>query len=571
MVRLVANETITAHDGSRACILDQSDAVSAIACIRVMRNNTRSFGLGESEGTGGTRMADKRIFASRTRPRSPVVADALNREKAPAYDYEPKAKLAQLAATGTLADTFYGSAQTHLKEALEAARAVEPLFAAKTAVYARKTGAMKDMPALLAAYLTIVDIDLAVRAFTRVIDNGRMLRSFVQILRSGQIGRSSLGTRPKQLVKEWLERASMRDLMAAATGNNPSLADIVRMVHPKPANEERRAFYGWLIGKPYDVIALPREIAAFEAWKRTREAPLPPVPFEWLTAYPLSLDQWGELAIRMGRQTLRANVNTLARHGAFGVEGVTDIVADRIAGRTTGASSGILPHQLLTALSMSGDAVPLKVRSALAEALEASLVNVPALPGKVVVCPDVSGSMQSPATGYRKGASSRVRCIDIAALVVAAVLRANPGTRMLPFAERVVPIDLDPKASVAVNTARLAAIRGGGTAVSEPLRLLADQQAEVDLVVVVSDNQSWMDTLGGPATASMVEWERIAKRNPGARLLCVDIQPHGTTQASGRAEILNIGGFSDAVFELMARFEQGEVGSWVELIDRTEV
>ena len=52
MVRLVANETIAAHDGSRACILDQSDAVSAIACIRVMRNNTRSFGLGESEGTG---------------------------------------------------------------------------------------------------------------------------------------------------------------------------------------------------------------------------------------------------------------------------------------------------------------------------------------------------------------------------------------------------------------------------------------------------------------------------------------------------------------------------------------
>ena len=64
----------------------------------------------------------------------------------------------------------------------------------------------------------------------------------------------------------------MRALMQAATGNDPSLADIVRMVHPKPADEGRKAFYGWLIGKPYDVAALPAEIAAFEAWKRDPEA-----------------------------------------------------------------------------------------------------------------------------------------------------------------------------------------------------------------------------------------------------------------------------------------------------------
>ena len=515
-------------------------------------------------------MADKRLFASQMWSFSPVL-DALNRENAPAYGYAPKARLAQLAATGTLADSFYGSAQTHLKEALEAARAVEPLFVARTAVYARKTGAMKDMPALLAAYLTMVDIDLAVRTFNRAIDSGRMLRSYVQILRSGQIGRRSLGTRPKQLVKGWLERASMRDLMAAATGNDPSLADIVRMVHPKPSDNERREFYGWLINKPYDITALPPEIVAFETWKRTREGSLPPVPFEWLTAYPLSPAQWGELAIRMGRQTLLANINNLTRHGAFETAGVTEIVAERIAGRAPGAGSGILPHQLLMALSMAGATVPLKVRSALEEALEASLANMPALPGKVTVCPDMSNSMQSPATGYRKGASSKVRCIDIAALIAAAVFRANPAARILPFAEHAMPIDLDPKASVAVNAARLAAIRGGGTAVSEPLRLLADQQAEVDLVVIVSDNQSWMDARGGPATASMVEWERIAKRNPSARLLCVDIQPHGTTQASGRAEIINIGGFSESLFELMAHFARGEVGSWVELIERTEV
>ncbi len=235
-------------------------------------------------------MANKGLFASAIAGLLPA-AGALNRELAPAYEYGPEAKLAQLAVTGTLNDSFYASAETHLVEAIEAARAVDPMFVARAAVYARKSGAMKDMPALLAAYLTVADPDLAVRVFGRVIDNGRMLRTFVQIMRSGQVGRTSLGTRPKRMVQDWLETASMRDLMAAATGNDPSLADIVRMVRPKPANAERRAFYGWLIGKPYDVAALPAEIAAFEAWKSDPTGALPPVPFEWLTAFPLSAKQ----------------------------------------------------------------------------------------------------------------------------------------------------------------------------------------------------------------------------------------------------------------------------------------
>ena len=86
----------------------------------------------------------------------------------------------------------------------------DPLFVAKAALYARSRGAMKDMPALLAAWLTVADPDLAVRVFGRVIDNGRMLRNFVQIMRSGAVGRTSLGTRPKRLVQLWLEQASMR-------------------------------------------------------------------------------------------------------------------------------------------------------------------------------------------------------------------------------------------------------------------------------------------------------------------------------------------------------------------------
>jgi len=515
-------------------------------------------------------MANKGLFASAIARLLPAPT-TVNREGAPAYALGAEAKLAQLAATGTLNDSFYATAETHLAEVLAVAKAVDPMFVARAAVYARKAGAMKDMPALLAAYLTVAEPDLAVRVFGRVIDNGRMLRTFVQIMRSGQVGRTSLGTRPKRLVKQWLEHASMRDLMAAATGNDPSLADIVRMVHPSPRDETRRAFYGWLIGKPYDVAALPVEIAAFEEWKRDPSASLPPVPFQWLTAFPLTAGQWGELAGTMGWQALRMNLNTLARNGAFAVDGVTQAVAARLSDTEALRKARVLPYQLMVALESAGDGVPLKVQAALEDALEASVSNVPKVSGNVVVCPDVSGSMASPATGYRKGATSKVSCNQVAALVAAAMLRTNRQARVLPFEQRVVRVKLDPFARLAVNTAKLAAVGGGGTSVSAPLAQLNAERAAIDLVVIVSDNESWVDNIRGTSTATMREWDAIKRRNPQAKLVCVDIQPQGTTQASGRPEILNVGGFSDAVFDTIARFASGDTRDWVSIVNETEV
>jgi 60 kDa SS-A/Ro ribonucleoprotein len=273
----------------------------------------------------------------------------------------------------------------------------------------------------------------------------------------------------------------------------------------------------------------------------------------------------------MGWQALRMNLNTLARNGALDVVGVTDAVVDRLSDVTALGKARVLPYQLMVALDAAGEGVPLKVQAALEAALEASVATVPTVSGNVVVCPDVSGSMASPVTGFRKGATSKVSCIDVAALVAAAMLRTNRQARVLPFERRVVPITLDPKARLAINTAKLAAIGGGGTNVSAPLAQLNAERAKVDLVLIVSDNQSWVDATRSGVSATMIEWDKLVRRNPTAKLVCVDIQPHGTTQASGRPEILNVGGFSDAVFDTIARFASGGARDWVSIVNETEV
>ena len=227
-------------------------------------------------------------------------ATVRNAEQAPAYAFSPRHQLAQLAATGCLSQTFYASADDQLDKVMALAKEADASFVAKTAVYARESGYMKDMPALLAATLAVRDVALLGQVFSRVADNGKMLRTFVQILRSGVAGRKSLGTRPKKLVQHWLLTATEKQLLNAAVGNTPSLADVVKMVHPKPADAWRAAWFAWLIGKPVDEALLPPITQGFVRFKRASAegvaAEVPDVPFQMLTPLPLTSAQWAQIA-----------------------------------------------------------------------------------------------------------------------------------------------------------------------------------------------------------------------------------------------------------------------------------
>jgi 60 kDa SS-A/Ro ribonucleoprotein len=489
-------------------------------------------------------------------------ADAVNHERAPAYAFSPRHQLAQLAATGCLNNTFYATADEQLDHVLALAREVEPAFVAKVAIHARQAGHMKDMPALLLAWLASRDVKLLEAVFGRVADSGKMLRNFVQIVRSGVTGRKSLGSRPKKLVQHWLLSASESQLLHAAVGNTPSLADVVKIVHPKPAEAWRAAWFAWLIGKPFDEAALPPATRAFEQFKRALrdQQPLPPLPdapFQMLTALELSAEHWSQMARAGSWQMVRQNLNAFARHGAFAVPGTAEAVAEKLRNPALVARARVLPYQLLAAYQATGSDVPTPVREALQDAMEAALVNVPALEGQVVVCPDVSGSMKTAVTGHRGSATSAVRCIDVAALVAAAFCAKNPRTKVLPFEQAVVKVDLNPRDSVMTNATKLASIGGGGTSVSAPLALLNQQRASVDLVVIVSDNESWVDARRHGGTETMRQWSEIKARCPEAKLVCIDIQPNRTTQAAERGDVMNVGGFSDAVFGAVAQFANG--------------
>jgi len=104
--------------------------------------------------------------------------------------------------------------------------------------------------------------------------------------------------------------------------------------------------------------------------------------------------------------------------------------------------------------------------------------------------------------------------------------------------------------------------------VSAPLARLNRRKSKGNLVVIVSDNQSWADA-AHRGTATMQEWNAFRARNPLARLVLIDLQPYQTTQVLERDDILNVGGFSDHVFDIVSEFAAGRLHGdhWVEQIE----
>ena len=79
-------------------------------------------------------MANFNLF--NTRQAQLPASDTLNKQQAPAYAYKPKHKLAQLAVTGCLNQTFYADAQTQLAEVLKLVGELDARYVAKAALYA---------------------------------------------------------------------------------------------------------------------------------------------------------------------------------------------------------------------------------------------------------------------------------------------------------------------------------------------------------------------------------------------------------------------------------------------------
>jgi len=535
-------------------------------------------------------------------------ATATNEAGGAAYALAPKHALAQIAATGCFNGTFYATGTSQLDELRKLIDQVDDnVFLAKLAVYARERASMKDMPAALLVALSKRDPALLHQVFARVVDNGRVLRTVFQMVRSGQFGRTSLSSSLQRAFQRWLNEASVGKLLSASIGGDPSLRDVLRLARPTPKDNARRALFGWLTGKettkwaPATEADLPEQVQSLAAYRRAETADLQALTLGDLSVrWDLLADAakgplvWKGIARQMGPQALRMNLNTLLRHEVFGQNGtdseMVDYVATRIADEGEIRHSRQFPYQYLAAYLNADGEVPQKIKTALHKAAEIACGNIPQLAGPVIIGLDVSGSMASPVTGHRgRGATTKMRCVDVAALFAAAILRRNPDSVIVPFDTKAYQVRLDPNDSILSLAERLAKYGGGGTDCSLPLSEANSRLRERQFAgaVLVSDTESWVYQGRAHAygshgsTGVMTEWQQFAANQQRLgpvstnsvkpKLICIDLQPATTTQAPDRNDILNIGGFSDAVFSVVAAFLADDAKRFVTEVESVEL
>lgn len=505
-------------------------------------------------------MANSKLFQSAVQA---PAATAVNSAGGKAYAFTAEHALAQAVATGTFADGFYSTAEEQLKRLKEDAAKCSDSFVAKAAIWGHKNGRMKDGPGALLAYLFGKQSVFTDVVFDRVVTNGRMLRNFVQMVRSGQFGRKSLGSKGKRLISNWINRQSVENLLNASVGNKPSLSDVLALAHVKPTTVERADFYKYLRGGSVDRKALPETVQQFEAFLAGETSTPPSVEFRLLTGKPLSKEQWTNIALNMPWNALRQNLNTLARHGVFETPHAVDYLAHKLESDVDGRAH---PYSLFAAFqAVQGTGVPTRLQNALQVAAEKATVNVPSFDLRTAVIVDVSASMGSPVTGDRGSATSSMRCIDAAAFIAACIARKN-AAQIIPVDTRVRHHGINTMDSIMTIAKNLAAFNGGGTALGEALRHLQAIQSDAEVIILVSDNESWADSGWGRGTTVTAEFQRHLKRVPHAKLVCIDLTPNRTTQARDSKNVLNIGGFSDNIFETIRDFVKGEARDWVTTI-----
>jgi 60 kDa SS-A/Ro ribonucleoprotein len=283
----------------------------------------------------------------------------------------------------------------------------------------------------------------------------------------------------------------------------------------------------------------------------------------------------------MGPQALRMNLNTLLRHGVFnGYDNLVRFVAERLENEDEIRRSRQFPYQFLAAALNAEGEVPERIKEALGTAAEVACGNVPKMPGALVIGLDVSGSMSCPITGHRgRGATSKMRCVDVAALFAAAVLRRNPDSVIIPFDTRAHRVVAEPNESILKLAARLAKYGGGGTNCSLPLAEANTTYRDRTFAgcVLVSDMESWVGTGRYGSTATLTQWEEFVRNrkrlNSQAepKLVCINLQAYTTTQAPERPDVLNIGGFSDAVFTVVSAFLDDRPDRFVSEVEAIEL
>lgn len=459
---------------------------------------------------------------------SPKTIRTENRSGHAAYAMRDREKLVTQVLTSFFDEgKFYGDNSADMEKTIESVVRQDPEFVSRLAVFARREFNMRSVSHVLTAYLAH---EPAGKPFVRDTIRGVTVRGD-DVTEIMAFYLSKFGKPVPNALKK-----GINDVLAGfdeytlakykGDGKAVKMRDLLCLCRPKPKNEAQAAL-----------------------WKRCLDGTLA-TPETWetkLSADGNSRESWEALIDggKVGYMALLRNYRNILKAEPRNIEKVYERLSDPEAVKR----SKQLPFRFLSAYKSVKDAAGSRALDVLEEAADASVGNIPTIPGTSVIAIDVSGSMHSRLSG-----KSDVQCAEISMLLGLIANRICENAVVYTFNDRIERLSV-PKRTGLLFAASSLFRCGGGTDMYLPFREMLDKGIRADRIIILSDNECNSGLFHEPV-------QKIADKYRNASgcdiwVHAIDLLGYGTQQFHGRKTNI-IAGWSEKVFDFIRLAEQGE-------------
>lgn len=449
-----------------------------------------------------------------------------NREGHAAYSMTDKARLVTQVLTSFFNEKkFYGDNSKEMADNIQRVIKADPDFVSRLAVFARREFNMRTVAHVLTAYLAH---EPEGKPFARKTVNGICLRGDD----ATELMAFYLATFGKPIPNSL--RKGIEDVFSSfdeytigkykGEGKSVKMRDLLCLCRPAPKDSEQS-----------------------DMWKRLLEGKLE-TPVTWetqLSANGNNRDTWESLieSGKVGYMALLRNLRNILNAKPRNIEKVWQTIENPIAVR----KSKQLPFRFLSAYKEIGNAGS-RALDALENAVDASVANMPRLPGTTVIAVDVSGSMSSNVSQY-----SQTRCCEIGMMLGLLANRICENSLFYEFNNDITQRPISSRNGI-LYTATHEARASGGTFMHLAFDKMMREKVKADRVIVISDNEC---NGGWHSPIQTIADEYRRKTGNDIWVHAIDLQGYGIQQFRG-AKTNIIAGWSEKVFNFIGLAEQGE-------------
>ena len=480
-----------------------------------------------------------------------------NRAGGVAYSQSDELQLAGILLSSFFSggDTYYEGNGDRVRRLNELVSKVSPAFSARAAIYARDQFGMRTASHLVAKQLATESANKfpKTKFYEKVVIRpDDMLEIAASILAEKD---ASLPNAVKRAFARVLSTLNEYELTKyKALGKNVNMYDLVNLVHPK-ATAALSAFMKGESKAPetYEVKLtqagqnIDKDLSEEEKAVQVAEN---------------KKDAWKSLVLsgKIGYFALLRNLRNIVQQAD---EETIKMACKLLIDKKRITGSRVMPFRFVTAYYELASEKNHQVLTAISDALNISLENIPSFSGKTLICVDESGSMKS------KNGRSSVSNRDLACIFAAALVNKNPDCDVMAFSDTAKYVTINLRRPI-IDAPSMFPNTMQGTNFNSIFRLALQRKVKYDRIIILSDMQGWMkdnghdfysgyrSPVGGAPKGTLDLYMKATGADP--IIYSWDLAGYGDMMFSEKKVITLAGWMGDKVFDLMSKVEGGLKG-----------